>query len=505
MTDKISIEQANPFIGCNKVISSIESIERIRTNVVFKSDKGLIVSLPNDDTSLLAYSDSDDLSLFELGDRIDVYTDSDGNICRYNDKLDLYKSVLSKAREGHIFSGKVLDTNNKGLIVSINGLQSFLPKGEIGYNDCEDLGSFIGMEIDVKLISIKLKKKVKEKSLLVVSNNVVLEEQYHDKMNSISKGDIIKGTVKSIAKYGVFVTLYPTIDGLIHISDLSWEIVSDPAEIVSVGQNVDVVVLNVQQSKDETPRISLGLKQLSPNPWELFDKQTKVGDIITGKIRNITDYGLFISLPCGVRGLVHKTELLRNPNEYQIGETITAKILDIDWKLKKLSLSIKQLQSDPWNTIDEQYSVGEILNVTIKNITNFGLFVKIEEGLNGLIHISELSWVEKVKNLKERYTIGEHMDAIILKIDKEKRRLELSHKRIATNPWDEYNVGQLVDANIESIDKRGIHVRLPETNLPALIPASSVSENIAYEIDTVLHCSIKSINKKQKIIILVIE
>ena len=463
--DKISIELSNPFAESGVVTCSIEDIRKIDTTVEFKSDNGIIVALPDGDSSLLTGLNEDDISIYNLGDSISVYADTEGNICKANDKYEIYKSVLSKANKGCVFSGKVIDSTKQGLLVDVDGLQAFMPKGQIGLDVNENFQSYIGRCIDVKLISVKLKEKEGNRFLPVVSHKALVDEKNielsQEKLDELKVGDTVSGIVKKIENYGVFVSIFPSVDGLIHITDLSWKRVSNPADIVTIGEHIDVVVLEKKQMKDGKFRISLGLKQLSQKPWDSFDKKSKAGDLVTGTICNITDYGVFIMLPCGVQGLVHKTELSwdaeTTSKSFQKGNSITSKIINIDWEKEKLLLSIKQTQQDPWMNMIDKYAVGDIVDTSVINIKNFGLFVKVDQGIEGLIHVSELSWTDKIQKPQLIYNVGDRIRAIIIKIDKDKRIFELSHKRLQMDPLGNHQIGEHVTAIVVDTVKKWIH------------------------------------------------
>ena len=513
MTNKRPIDKANPFLDSSNVVQSISDIQRFNTIVEFKSDNEIIVALPDGDTSILLNCNSDDLSLYGLGDAIDIYTDSEGNSYKANDKYDIYKDILSKAKNGHIFSGKVIDATKQGLLVTIDGLQSFMPEGQIGNNKSEDLQSYIGKTIDVKLISIKLKEKEGNRFLPVVSHKAIDDEKNdalaQEKLSLLKVGDTVTGKVKQIANYGVFVTLFPSVDGLIHITDLSWERVSNPAEIVSVDQQIDVVILEMKRKNDGNLRISLGLKQLTQKPWERFDKNLKEGDLVSGIICNIVDYGIFIMLPCGVQGLVHKTELSWDttvtPKSFQKGDNIISKIINIDWEQEKLLLSIKQTQQDPWLNITDKYSIGDIIDTTVTNIKNFGLFVKVDQGIEGLIHVSELSWTDKIQKPQLIYNIGDRIKVIIKNIDTDKRLLELSHKRLQMDPLENHQIEEHVNAIVVDTIKKGIQLKLENDDLPAFIPKHSIPDRESFTPGRTLTCVIKEINKDKRAIIVAVE
>ncbi len=505
--NKKSIESLNPFVDLEHITNTISDIVALKTKVVFKSDNGLIVSLPNNDTSLLQGAKSDEIINKSPNDVIDIYYDAEGNSYKDNGKYEVYNNILSKASNGHVFNAIVTDITKQGLLVSVEGLQCFLPEGQIGVENHADLRSFLSQTIEVKLISIKLKEKEGNRFLPIVSHKILTEEQNLEKINTLSIGSIVDGIVKSIENYGVFVTLLPSIDGLIHITDLSWEIISNPSEIVSVGQSITVKILDMKKKKGKT-NISLGLKQLTQKPWERFDRNTKEGDIVTVPVCNIMDFGIFVKLPCGVQGFIHKSELAWDSQistkDFSRGQQLTAKIIKIDWEQEKLLLSLKQMTSDSWSSIDEKIAVGNIVDVTIKNFTNFGIFVKIVDGIEGLIHVSELSWIKKNKKPKDIYNVDDRLKAIILSIDKDKRKIELSLKQVSPNPWLIYQTGQQVYATVDNIAKNGIHVKIEGTNLPAFIPSNFSPHDLPIQESSKLICEIKEIDVNKKSIILAI-
>lgn len=513
MINKLSIEQANPFTELDFVTSSTENIRKINTIVEFKSDKGVIVALPDGDSSLLTGLNADDISIYRSGDSISVYADAEGRTCKANDKYEIYKSVLSKAKKGSVFIGKVIDATKQGLLVDVDGLQAFMPEGQIGLEVNDNLQSYIGRCFEVKLISVKLKEKEGNRFLPVVSHKALIDEKNvelsQEKLDELKVGDTVSGIVKKIENYGVFVSIFPSVDGLIHITDLSWKRVSNPADIVTIGEHVDVVVLEKKQMKDGRFRISLGLKQLSQKPWNSFDKNSREGDLVTGMICNITDYGLFIMLHCGVQGLVHKSELSWNAEittkSFQKGDTITSKIINIDWEKEKLLLSIKQTQQDPWMNMIDKYAVGDIIDAAVINIKKNGLFVKVDQGIEGLIHVSELSWTDKIQKPQLIYNVGDRIRAIIINIDKDKRIFELSHKRLQMDPLKNHQVGEHVKAIVVDTIKKGIHLKLENDDSPAFIPVHSISGGESFATGTILNCVIKEIdNDKRKIIVAIL-
>lgn len=512
MNNKKTIDQAYPFEDNQIVTSNISELRQLSSKVEFKSETGLIVTLPNKDSGLLKNTTDDDLICYNVNDDIDLYLDSEGNVYKYNGKDKIYHDVIQKAKQGHIFNATIISIARQGLIVDVQGLQCFMPEGQIGIDVQDTWESYINKAIEVKLISIKIKEKESNRFLPIVSNKVIVDEKIaleaHDKLNKLKVGDVVSGTVKNIANYGVFVTLFPSVDGLIHITDLSWEKVSDPSTVVKVGQSISVVILDIKKNKDGKNRISLGYKQLSEKPWDRFDKNTEVGDVVSGTICNITDYGMFILLPSKVQGLIHKTELSWDLDvslkDFQEGQTISAKVISIDWENEKLLLSHKQMFSNPWLNIEDKYHVGDVIEGTIRKITNFGLFVKIESNIEGLIHTSELSWIEHIKKPKEYadYTIGQPIKVIIISIDKEEQKIQLSIKRLTSNPWQKYCTDQFVRATIIAINKATIHTLIDGDNLPALIFIQDLPEEFSYREQDILECKIKEIDEQQRKIIL---
>ena len=509
MQNKINIEHANPFIGCEKISYSVNDIKRIRSTFECKTENGMIVSLSNKDSAFINCFPTDEPPLYKEGGAVNIIFDKDQNIYFDNAKDQILFDLFSKAKLGSTFIGEVTGVANQGLLVKICNIHCFMPKNQIGYEK-ESSQSYIGDSLEVKLISIKIKEKEGNRFLPIVSHKVLLDEAITKRNSSkdLQIGAIFHGTVKNISSYGVFVTILPGLDGLIHITDLSWERVSNPEDIVVIGQTLDVVILDVKNNKVGKPRISLGLKQLTQKPWTKFNKNTMVGDTVSGTICNIKDFGVFIMLECGVQGLVHKTELSWDiqikPHDYQIGQVVHAKIINIDWEKEKLLLSIKQTQQDPWMDIIDKYAVGDIIDTTVTNIKNFGLFVRVDQGIEGLIHVSELSWTDKIQKPQLIYNIGDSIKAIIINIDKDKRSLELSHKRLQMDPLEKHQIGEFVNAIVEETVKKGIHLKLENDDSSAFIPAHSISYGESFSAGTILNCVIKDINTDKRKIILAI-
>ena len=323
------------------------------------------------------------------------------------------------------------------MIVDVFGIEAFLPGSQIDVKPIRDYDIFVGKTMEFKIVKINQDYKnvvVSHKALIEAE----LEQQKKEIISKLEKGQVLEGTVKNITSYGVFIDL-GGVDGLIHITDLSWGRVSDPNEVVTLDEKINVVILDFDNEKK---RIALGLKQLTPHPWDALDPNLKVGDHVHGKVVVMADYGAFIEIAPGVEGLIHVSEMswsqhLRSAQDFmKVGDEVEAVILTLDREERKMSLGIKQLKDDPWETIEEKYPVGSKHVAKVRNFTNFGVFVEIEEGVDGLIHISDLSWTKKVKHPSEFTQIGAQIDVVVLEIDKNNRRLSLGHKQLEENPWD---------------------------------------------------------------------
>ena len=410
----------------------------------------------------------------KVGDEVEVYIenteDRKGQLLLSHKKARESRSwdrVNEALDSQEIVKGYIKCRTKGGMIVDVFGIEAFLPGSQIDVKPIRDYDVFVGKTMEFKVIKIN-----QEYRNVVVSHKALIEEeleqQKKDIISKLEKGQVLEGTVKNITSYGVFIDL-GGVDGLIHITDLSWGRVSDPKEIVELDQKINVVILDFD---DEKKRIALGLKQLTPHPWDSLDPNLKVGDVVKGKVVVMADYGAFIEIAPGVEGLIHVSEMswsqhLRSAQDFiKVGDEVEAVILTLDRNERKMSLGIKQLKQDPWENIDEKYPVGSKHTAIVRNFTNFGIFVEIEEGVDGLIHISDLSWTKKVKHPSEFTTIGAPIDVVVLEIDKENRRLSLGHKQLEENPWDAYESIYTVDSIhegkiIEMMDK-GAVIQLAE-------------------------------------------
>ncbi len=423
------------------------------------------------------------------GDVVEVYVetaeDKKGQLVLSHKKARLSKAWdrVNEALEAQeIVQGYIKCRTKGGMIVDVFGIEAFLPGSQIDVHPIRDYDQFVGKTMEFKIVKIN-----QEFRNVVVSHKALIEQeleaQKQEIISRLEKGQILEGTVKNITSYGVFVDL-GGVDGLIHITDLSWGRVDDPKKVVELDQKINVVILDFDEEKK---RIALGLKQLTPHPWDALDANLKVGDHIKGKVVVIADYGAFVEVQPGVEGLIHVSEMswsqhLRSAQEFmKVGDEVEAVILTLDREERKMSLGIKQLKEDPWEAIEVKYPIGSKHTAKVRNFTNFGVFVELEEGVDGLIHISDLSWTKKVKHPSEFTKVGEQIDVVVLDIDKENRRLSLGHKQLEDNPWDvfeeKYTVGSVHTGKITEVLEKGAVVSLEENVEGFATPKHLVKED----------------------------
>ena len=445
------------------IMGTVVSINQreVVVNIGFKSD-GVISA------SELRYNPD-----LKIGDEIEVYVESQedatGQLILSHKKARLLKSWLrvNEAYEKEeIITGYVKCRTKGGLIVDVFGIEAFLPGSQIDVKPIRDYDVFVDKTMDFKVVKInqEFKNVVVSHKALIESE---LEAQKAEIISRLEKGQVLEGTVKNITTYGVFIDL-GGVDGLIHITDLSWGRIIHPEEIVQLDQKINVVILDFDENKK---RIALGLKQLTPHPWDALDPNLKVGDKVHGKVVVVNDYGAFLEIMPGVEGLIHVSEMswsqhLRTAHDFlKVGDEIDAVLLTLDKEERKMSLGIKQLIPDPWANITEKYPVGSKHTAIVRNFTNFGIFVELEEGVDGLIHISDLSWSKKIKHPAEFTKTGEKIDVVVLEVDVENRRLSLGHKQLEENPWDVYEtvftVGSEHEGKVVSMTDKGAVIALP--------------------------------------------
>ena len=425
----------------------------------------------------------------KVGDVVEVYVenpeDKKGQLLLSHKKARLSKSwdrVNAALENDEIIQGYIKCRTKGGMIVDVFGIEAFLPGSQIDVHPIRDYDVFVDKTMEFKIVKIN-----QEFRNVVVSHKALieaeLEAQKKEIISRLEKGQILEGTVKNITSYGVFVDL-GGVDGLIHITDLSWGRVSDPHEVVKLDDKINVVILDFD---DEKRRIALGLKQLTPHPWDALDAELKVGDHVKGKVVVIADYGAFVEIAPGVEGLIHVSEMswsqhLRSAQDFlKVGDEVEAVILTLDRDERKMSLGIKQLKEDPWETIEVKYPVDSKHTAKVRNFTNFGIFVELEEGVDGLIHISDLSWTKKVKHPSEFTQVGADIDVVVLEIDKENRRLSLGHKQLEENPWDTYETiytpGSVHTGKIAEMMDKGAVIALNEGGEGFATPKHLVKED----------------------------
>jgi len=462
--DKAYDETLNKVADHQVVDGKVISIDKkeVVVNIGYKSD-GIIPA------SEFRYNPD-----LKIGDVVEVYVESaedkKGQLILSHKKARMSKSwdrVNAALEAEEIVQGYIKCRTKGGMIVDVFGIEAFLPGSQIDVHPIRDYDQFVGKTMEFKIVKIN-----QEFRNVVVSHKALieqeLEQQKKEIIGKLEKGQILEGTVKNITSYGVFVDL-GGVDGLIHITDLSWGRVDDPHKVVELDQKINVVILDFD---DEKKRIALGLKQLTPHPWDALDPNLKVGDHVKGKVVVIADYGAFVEVQPGVEGLIHVSEMswsqhLRSAQEFlSVGQDVEAVILTLDRDERKMSLGIKQLREDPWENIEAKYPVGSKHTAKVRNFTNFGVFVELEEGVDGLIHISDLSWTKKVKHPSEFTKVGEPIEVVVLDIDKENRRLSLGHKQLEDNPWDvfeeKYTVGSVHEGKITELLEKGAVVALDE-------------------------------------------
>ena len=449
------------------------------------------------------------------GDVVEVYVESaedkKGQLLLSHKKARLSKAwdrVNEALDKEEIVQGFIKCRTKGGMIVDVFGIEAFLPGSQIDVHPIRDYDQFVGKTMEFKIVKIN-----QEFRNVVVSHKALIEQeleaQKQEIISKLEKGQILEGTVKNITSYGVFVDL-GGVDGLVHITDLSWGRVDDPKKVVELDQKINVVILDFDEEKK---RIALGLKQLTPHPWDALDPNLKVGDHIKGKVVVIADYGAFVEVQPGVEGLIHVSEMswsqhLRSAQEFlKVGDEVEAVILTLDRDERKMSLGIKQLKEDPWEAIEVKYPVGSKHTAKVRNFTNFGVFVELEEGVDGLIHISDLSWTKKVKHPSEFTKVGEPIDVVVLDIDKENRRLSLGHKQLEENPWDafeaKYSVGSVHEGKITEVLEKGAVVALEENVEGFATPKHLVKEDGSQaQMGETLPFKVIEFNKDSKRIIL---
>ena len=472
----------------NETFGTISEGQIVRGKVVAVTDSGVAIDIGYKSEGLVPVSEFPNIDEIKPGDEVEVFLESvenkDGQLVLSRKRADFMRTwerIIGAYDNGDILQGKITRRIKGGLVVDLMGIDAFLPGSQIDVRPVRDFDQYLG-----KTMEFKVAKVNHPNENVVVSHKVLIEAEMHEQrdaiMNSLQKGQVLEGNVKAITDFGVFIDL-GGIDGLVHITDLSWGRINHPSEVVKLDQTISVAVLDFDEAKK---RISLGLKQLQPHPWENIDTKYPVGTRVTGKVVSLADYGAFIEIEKGIEGLIHISEMswtqhIKHPSQVvSMGQMIDAVILSLDKENKKISLGMKQLEPDPWLSLLEKYPVGSRHNGVVRNLTNFGVFVELEEGVDGLVHISDLSWTKKIRHPGEVVKKGERLDVVILGIDVDQRRISLGHKQVNDNPWDSfeevYKPGSPTEGKIVRIIEKGVIVELP-TGVDGFVPASQLAHS----------------------------
>ena len=473
----------------DETLNKVTEHQVVEGTVISVDKKEVIVNIGYKSDGIIPASEFRYNPELKAGDTVEVYVenqeDKKGQLVLSHKKARLAKSwdrVNEALDNDEVIQGYIKCRTKGGMIVDVFGIEAFLPGSQIDVHPIRDYDIFVGKTLEFKIVKIN-----QEFRNVVVSHKALieaeLEAQKKDIISKLEKGQVLEGTVKNITSYGVFVDL-GGVDGLIHITDLSWGRVSDPHEVVTLDEKINVVILDFDEEKK---RIALGLKQLTPHPWDALDADLKVGDHVKGKVVVIADYGAFVEIQPGVEGLIHVSEMswsqhLRSAQDFlHVGDEVEAVILTLDREERKMSLGIKQLKEDPWQSIDTKYPVGSKHTAKVCNFTNFGIFVELEEGVDGLIHISDLSWTKKVKHPNEFTQVGADIEVVVLEIDKDNRRLSLGHKQLEENPWDVYETiyttGSVHQGKITEMMDKGAVITLNEGGEGFATPKHLVKED----------------------------
>jgi len=467
-TDREALEKM--YDGTFNSINKGEIISGIVVNI---NNKDVVLNIGFKSDGLVSLSEFRDTPDLKVGDEVDVFVesqeDANGQLVLSRKRAKTQKSwerINSALDNDEIITGFVKSRTKGGLIVDIMGVEAFLPGSQIDIKPIRDYDVYVGKTMEFKVVKINHEFKN-----VVVSHKVLIEDDLENQKTEIvaklEKGQVLEGTVKNITDFGVFIDL-GGVDGLLHITDISWGRIEHPKEVLALDQKINVVVLDFD---DEKKRIALGLKQLTPHPWQSLDENIQIGSKVKGRIVTVADYGAFLEIIPGVEGLIHVSEMswsqnLRSPQEFlKVGDEVEAQVLTLDRDDRKMSLGIKQLTPDPWQHAAEKYAIGTKHVATVKNMTNFGVFVELEDGIDGLIHISDLSWSKKVNHPNEFTKVGEKLDVVVLELDVENRKLSLGHKQLEENPWDTFEtiftIDSIHEGTVLKVTDKGAIVALP--------------------------------------------
>jgi small subunit ribosomal protein S1 len=467
-------------------LGKINEGEIVKGRIVAIGETGVSIDIGFKSEGVVSLSEFPNAEELKIDDEVEVFLESvedkDGQLVLSRKRADfmrVWERVTRAFETGEILQGRCVRRIKGGIVVDLLGIEAFLPGSQIDVRPVRDFDAFIGKTMDFRVVKINHASEN-----VVVSHKVLVEEELSGQrkaiLDKLEKGQILEGTVKAITDFGVFVDL-GGVDGLVHITDLSWGRINHPSEIVKLDQTINVVVLDFDAEKR---RISLGYKQLQPHPWENIESKYPVGTKVTGKVVSLADYGAFVEIEKGIEGLIHISEMswtqhIKHPSQVvSMGQMVDAVILSLDKENKKLSLGIKQLEPDPWLSLTQKYPVGSRHKGVVRNLTNFGVFVELEQGVDGLVHISDLSWTKKIRHPGEMVKKGDELEVVILNVDVDGRRISLGHKQIEENPWDRfremYKVNTEVEGKIVRIIEKGVIVELP-LGVDGFVPASQLA------------------------------
>ena len=492
-------------------LSNVIENEIITGRVSAISGGDVVLDINYKSDGLIPLNEFRDMPGIATGDQIEVYVesqeDSQGQLGLSRRKakiLRAWESIVDSFKNGTIIRGTVISKTKGGLIVDCNGLETFLPGSQIDIKPVVDYDQYVGKVMEFKVVKVneQIKNAVVSHKALIESD---LAEQREQILGSLEKGQVLEGIVKNITDFGAFLDL-GGVDGLLYITDISWGRIGHPSEVLSLNQRINVVVLDFDDNKK---RISLGLKQLTPHPWDVLAAEITEGSSVKGKVVNIEDYGAFVEIQPGVEGLIHVSEIswgnqsVHAKEYFKMGQEVEARVVTIDRGDRKMSLSIKQLTADPWSNIEDRFPIGSRFTGTVKNITNYGIFVELAEGVGGMVHISDLSWTKRYAHPSEFAKPGNELEVIVLDIDKDKRQISLGHKQILENPWDTFEaifpVGSYHEATVLKRDDKGATFQMPH-GLEAFGPAKHIrkEDNSLVEVGETLTVKVIEFNKDDR-------
>ena len=489
MTEAIEPGVINPELekAYSGTLIDISEHQLINGRVVGMNERDVLIDIGFKSEGIIDRSEFDEEELPAIGDQVEVYLefieDASGNTILSKEKADFmrrWRDLLEAFENETVITGTIVRRIKGGLIVDLGIVQAFLPGSQIDIRPIQDFDVYLDKEIEIRIVKLNESRKN-----IVVSHKIILEESLKEQREALFKelkvGSILEGRVKNITDFGVFVDL-GGIDGLLHITDLSWGRVNHPTEMLAMDDKITVKVIEYDE---ERKRVSLGLKQLTPHPWDEVEIKYPVGNVVKGKVVSLTNYGCFIELEPGIEGLIHVSEIswtkhIKNPSEqYSMGDKVEAKVLSIDADERKISLGVKQLTPDPWDEIEEKFKVGSVQKGKIQNLTQFGAFVELEEGIDGLIHVSDLSWTKIIKHPKEVVEKSQEVEVRILEVSRENRRISLGYRQVQDDPWPEiveyYDAGKEVSGQIIRVLEKGIIIQL-EMDVEGIIPFGKMSK-----------------------------